>query len=119
MIDITRPPALQFTPAPGRVECMRTVLAGLALPLFFVTGSAMAQTQIQVPLQGVLTDAQSRPLEESVSLTFSLYANATATTPLWREVQQVEVGRVFPGVYDVRLGAVTALGAELFRDNPA
>ena len=45
------------------------------------------------------------PIVSTVAMTFSLYANATATTPLWTESQQVPVGMVFPGVYTVQLGS--------------
>ncbi len=92
------------------------VIAAVGL-LAALAPQAFAQTQIEVPVQGVLTDANGAPLQATVAMTFSIYANATATAPLWTELQTVEVGSVFPGVYVVSLGAVTQLNAELFRDN--
>ena len=100
-----------------RIRNISTVaLSGIIL---LAASVAEGQTQIIVPLQGVLTDANGEPVSATVPMTFSLYANSTAAAPLWTETQAIAVGAVFPGVYTARLGASTPLPAEHFRDNPA
>lgn len=61
--------------------------------------------------QGFLTDAQSQPLNGTVSLTFSLYTALDAPTPVWTETHaSVEIDQ---GAFGVTLGAITP-----FRQSP-
>ena len=85
------------------------------------SGSVLAQPttggNVKLPMQGVLTDSAGQPLQASVAMTFSLYANLGASSALWTETQNVQVGTVFPGVYNVHLGTVTAITADTFKNN--
>ena len=86
------------------------------------SGSAYAQSttggNVKLPMQGVLTTADGQPMQASVTMTFSLYANVGASSAIWTESQTVQVGDVFPGVYNVHLGAVAPITADVFQNNP-
>ncbi len=59
-----------------------------------------------ISYQGVLKDAGGNLLNESVNLTFSIYAVASEGTALWSEPQTVAVAQ---GVFSVILGSSTPL----------
>ena len=90
-----------------------TVLAGLALPLNEAHATSPA---VLIPLQGMLTDAEQRPLNGSVTVTFSLYADATSTSPLWQETQSVSVTH---GLFTTYMGSFEIIDAELLLQHRA
>ena len=64
--------------------------------------------------QGYLADDSGQPLEETVALTFAIYAAEVGGRPFWQETQaNVPVNG---GHFNVMLGSVTPLDATTFRD---
>jgi hypothetical protein len=61
-----------------------------------------------VNYSGTLTDAGGKPLSGVVGVTFSLYADEESQTPLWMEIQNVQVSK--SGHYSVVLGSTTNSG---------
>jgi len=81
----------------------------LAACMFTLTVALPAHAQIPrlISFQGILTDTGGQPVADgSHSVAFALYVNRTTTTPLWREMQSVEVT---DGMFNVLLGSVTTL----------
>jgi len=79
--------------------------------ILLVSGSALAVPGL-ISYQGKLTDNTGTPVEGAQNMTFRLYNNSGGGTELWSETQ---VGvPVTGGIYDVRLGLVTALNKGLF-----
>ena len=63
---------------------------------------------------GTLTDINGKPLTSIVGVTFSLYNDAQAASPLWLETQNVTPDK--NGRYSVQLGATSSTGlpADIF-----
>ncbi|MBI4340858.1 MAG: hypothetical protein HY598_01085, partial [Candidatus Omnitrophica bacterium] len=59
--------------------------------------------------QGRLTDTGSKAITGTYILTFRLYDAATSGTKLWQEEQTITLSEADNGVFNVVLGAVTAL----------
>jgi hypothetical protein len=84
----------------------RTFLS-IALMLILAASLSLAQVPRTISYQGVLTDASGTVVPDgNYSLTFKLYDVATGGTPLWTEVQSVEVSK---GIFSVILGSVAPL----------
>jgi len=83
----------------------------LALSTLPITAGATAPSFI--PLQGVLTDENGTPLNESIDIRFTIYDAEIGGTALWAEVQDVLVEN---GFFTVYLGQVQPLDLSLFRD---
>ncbi len=75
------------------------VLAAVALarPATQLTGPVPTQ----INYQGYLTDDSGVPISDTLTITFTLYADAGGTTDLWRESQDVDV---INGYFSVLLG---------------
>ena len=79
----------------------------MLLLLFILTvSSALAAIPQTINYQGYLTDPQGTPIDETVTVTFSIYPNTTEMSPLWTETQTV---RVTDGIFSVNLGNITPL----------
>ena len=76
-----------------------------------VAPRAQAATPNRLVEEGRLADASGNPLSGSVSLTFSLYVDATTATPLWTESQTVTVNQ---GYFSAELGASVPFPAGTF-----
>ncbi len=88
---------------------MRSSLILLFALALFALCSPIAQAQMPQTFsyQGVLTDAAGTPVADgSYTLTFKLYDSRSNPTHLWTESQVVSVR---DGVFNVMIGAVTAL----------
>jgi hypothetical protein len=84
----------------------RTFLS-ITLMLILAASLSLAQVPKMISYQGVLTDASGTVVPDgNYSLTFKLYDVATGGTPLWTEVQSVEVSK---GIFSVILGSVAPL----------
>jgi hypothetical protein len=57
---------------------------------------------------GVLTDVNEKPLSGVVGVTFTLYQEESGGTPLWMEIQNVQLSK--GGHYSVMLGSTTSTG---------
>lgn len=76
--------------------------------------AAEAAAPARVPVTGFLTDDAGAPITDSVALELALYTSPTATSPLWSEVQAVDVDG---GQFTVYLGEQTALPLSTFREH--
>ncbi len=85
------------------------VIAILALPL-----AAPADAPSFIPVQGFLTDADGTPVNGETVLKLSLYAGASAQTPLFSEIQTVMVD---DGFFTLFVGQVETLDLLLFKEN--
>lgn len=83
-----------------------------------VTQAAPATVSVPrlLQYQGYLTDGGGLPLPGPVALTFRLYADAFAASPVWTETQSGVA--LIDGVASVILGAVTPLNPGLFSGVP-
>jgi len=88
---------------------LRTTGFLLALCLGLATPEVAAQPA-RIHHEGLLLDAQGLPLEGTVTLRLSLYAQALGGAPLWFEEQQVEL---VDGYYALDLGQQPGLVAAL------
>ncbi|NJL06316.1 MAG: hypothetical protein HC911_15705 [Chloroflexaceae bacterium] len=67
-----------------------------------------------VPYQGTLTDASGTPINDSVAMTFKLYAAPSGGTALWTEQRTgANAVPVTNGLFSVALGQVTPIPAEV------
>src|SRR5262249_12799331 len=64
-----------------------------------------------VKFTGALKDASGKPLQGTVSVSFSLYENWDDAVPLWQEIQELQADR--QGRYSVLLGATQSGGLPL------
>jgi uncharacterized coiled-coil protein SlyX len=80
------------------------------------TSTATAQTPVEVPVQGLLTDAEGNALDETVSATFRIYQDDASSPPVWESTVDVAVDQ---GLFEVYLGANEELDAQIFHANPA
>jgi hypothetical protein len=105
------------------VMLRRHIAVAAALLIVVCMGVAMAQTQTSsgsrvvpslVNFSGTLTDINGKPLTSIVGVTFSLYKDEQAASPLWLETQNVTADKY--GHYTVQLGATSSTGlpADIF-----
>ena len=88
-------------------------LAALAQQTSSVASSATSTTNSAVVPQlvnysGVLTDVNGKPLTGVVGVTFALYQDSEGGTPLWMEIQNVQLTK--GGHYTVMLGSTSSTG---------
>ncbi|MFH1010114.1 MAG: hypothetical protein V1784_02630 [bacterium] len=87
-----------------------------SLPVVLTTLSAIlfAAVPQQLNYQGYLTDTDGNPLDTTVAMTFKLYTDSTAGSLLWTETRpSVSAAK---GLFNVRLGQVTALDNNVFNN---
>src|SRR5579872_1703495 len=88
------------------------LMASLVLMAGMVTACAGQQTNSVVPTRvnfsGTLIDADSKPLTNTVGVTFHLYKEGQGGSPLWMETQNVTPDK--NGRYSVVLGSTTSQG---------
>jgi len=93
---------------------MKTNCTNKALITLIIIASFLCLTPIiafsSIPqtlnYQGYLTDPQGTPIDEIVTVTFSIYPDSTDMSPLWTETQTVSVTN---GIFSVNLGNVMPL----------
>lgn len=88
--------------------------SGLPLLALVAPLAAQAAAPPLVPVTGFLTDDAGAPITDTVALELALYTSANATSPLWSEVQAVDVDG---GQFTVYLGEQTPLTLDTFRDH--
>ena len=74
-----------------------------------------ASVQGQSPMinyQGKLLDTEGQPLNETVSISFSIYGRETAGSALWTETQSSVI--VENGIFNVLLGSINPIPESLF-----
>ena len=83
------------------------LLALLATPAWADPGT--------IPVQGELSDADGAPIDNALSVTFTLYADDIGSTTLWTETQTVDFDL---GAFTANLGSNETLDMAIFRDQP-
>jgi hypothetical protein len=91
-------------------SCRLGALAA-ALMTLIAPAALAAAVPAAVGYQGRLYDQNGNPVSGTMSVTFSLYASATAGTAVWTETQSVSFAN---GYFGVQLGSVTAFGTMAF-----
>jgi hypothetical protein len=92
---------------------MRSILrsfclaAALAAPV-----SGWAQVPPMLPVQGTLYDVDGAPVDGTLSVTFTLYADVGRSVPLWTETRNTVFTR---GSFAVYLGDLSALNMAIFQ----
>ena len=92
---------------------MKSAMVILACLIMCVASGITAAPQ-QINYQGYLTDTGGSPLDTTVAMTFKLYTDSTAGTLLWTEIRPSIT--VTDGLFNVRIGQVTALGDDVFNN---
>jgi hypothetical protein len=88
------------------------VLLLMGTMIFFLCSVSSADVPDSVNYQGKLTTASGGCLNDTVQMTFAIYADAFGTVLDWSETQtQVEVKE---GIFNVLLGSVSPLPASIF-----
>jgi len=80
--------------------------------LFLFYFNALAEVPQMINYQGKLTKATGAPLDTTIQMVFSIYADPITQTYLWREIQGT-VG-VEKGVFNVLLGSVNSIPDSVF-----
>lgn len=87
---------------------IRLAIAALMVGTTISTG-ALAVVPELIPLQGILADELGDPIDDTVTMTFRMYASSDASSAIWTEVQPVAVDNGFFAAY---LGDFTALPSD-------
>ena len=85
-----------------------------ALAMTVLAISAWAAVPQQINYQGYLTNTGGNALDTTVAMTFKLYTDSTAGSLLWTETRPSIT--VTDGLFNVRLGQITALGDNVFNN---
>ena len=88
------------------------VLMVMGTVMFFLCSISSADVPDSINYQGKLTTASGGCLNDTVQMTFTIYADAFGTTAEWTETQTaVEVKE---GIFSVHLGSISPLPALIF-----
>ncbi|TFH62068.1 MAG: hypothetical protein E4G91_08005, partial [Candidatus Zixiibacteriota bacterium] len=91
----------------------RLLLALIAMAAALLAAeSAGAAVPPLISYQGHLTDAVGTPLDTTLSLVFTVYADAGGSTSLWTETQPTVL--ITGGFFQVLLGSVNPIGISIF-----
>ncbi len=89
-----------------------------AMPWRTTTQTSSSDRDFIMPYQGRLTDASGVPIDNikpGLDMTFSLYVQETADTPVW--IEQHSGVPISDGLFTVYLGSITSLDPALFDDD--
>lgn len=77
------------------------ILAGAIVFVFTLTIQTNAAVPQLINYQGVLTDSAGTGLDTTVNITFTIYDDPSAGSPIWTEVQNITV---VDGLFNAKLG---------------
>ncbi|OGP64619.1 MAG: hypothetical protein A2169_04570 [Deltaproteobacteria bacterium RBG_13_47_9] len=83
-----------------------TAVIGVVLIIVIFPYLSQAAIPQKINYQGYLTSSAGVPVDGTVQMIFSIYDNSSGGSALWTETQNVAVTQ---GVYNVKLGEVTAI----------
>src|SRR5215472_17668013 len=92
-----------------------TLISVSAVPLAVAQEKAQQTVPRLVKFSGAVKDRAGDPMKGVVGITFGVYKEEHGGTPLWHEIQNVELDA--NGSYTVMLGAALPLPAEIFSAN--
>jgi hypothetical protein len=84
----------------------------VGLVLVLVSYSFAIEVPKQMNYQGKLTSTAGAPVNDTVQMVFSIYADEAGTTPLWTETQPTV--EILKGVFNVLLGSVNPIPYSVF-----
>ncbi len=93
---------------------MKGISSVVFLSVVLIAASANARVPSSMNYQGALTDQYGVALDDTVSLTLSIYTEPEGGLPLWDETQTGVV--VSHGVFNVLLGSVNPLADDVFAE---
>jgi hypothetical protein len=77
-----------------------------------LTTLASAQVPQMINYQGKLTTSAGAPVNDTLQMVFTIYADEAGTTPLWTETQTAV--EILKGVFNVLLGSVNPISYSVF-----
>lgn len=80
--------------------------------IILIATSVYADVPSLISYQGRLTDLDGNPIDSAVSVTFSVYSDASGGSPLWSETHPAVVPS--DGLFNVLLGSVSPITSSLF-----
>jgi hypothetical protein len=80
--------------------------------LFLLYAQAQAEVPQMINYQGKLTNASGAPVNDTLQVVFTIYADEAGTTPLWTETQTAV--EILKGVFNVLLGSVNPISYSVF-----
>jgi hypothetical protein len=97
------------------MKSLVVLFLGVTLLLFALSEVIIGEVPRQISYQGRLTDAVGAPVDATVSMTFTIYADSLGATSLWTETHPSV--NVVAGIFQVRLGSITTLGQSVMDGN--
>lgn len=92
-----------------KAKVQRWLTAGIAaLGAVVMAPSASAAVPGTITHQGRLYDAKGAPVNETIDVVFTIYADESGTTELWKEARAISFEE---GYFSVALGEDTPFGA--------
>jgi hypothetical protein len=82
------------------------------LSLVVLSAAALADVPLQINYQGRLTDDTGAGVSGTADISFSIYADSSTSTLLWKENHKGVT--VADGLFNVMLGSISALGPSVF-----
>ncbi|MGB8656461.1 MAG: hypothetical protein WCE90_01585 [Candidatus Zixiibacteriota bacterium] len=79
---------------------------------WFLYNQASAEVPQMINYQGKLTKTTGAPLDTTIQMVFTIYADSNGSTPLWTETRSAVV--VEKGVFNVLLGSVNSIPYSVF-----
>jgi hypothetical protein len=96
--------------------CRFTIVVCLIV-LFCLTGASYADIPKLINYQGMLTDDEGNPLNETVNITFKIYIDSTSVDPGDKKWEETQTGvEVTNGLFNVMLGQVSSLNLDFSED---
>jgi len=89
-----------------------TAFIQLLVCLLCTVATGIAGVPQMINFQGRLTDAEDQPLNDTLSITFSIYADNDGVTLLWGETNGSVT--VFKGIFNVLLGSINPIPDTVF-----
>jgi hypothetical protein len=89
----------------------KSIFLGMGL-LMVLCSISLAQVPQMINYQGKLTTSAGAPVNGTLQMVFTIYADSNGTTPLWAETQPTVV--VDKGVFNVLLGSVDSIPYSVF-----
>lgn len=94
------------------LPCLFWACIIIAVGIFSMPTTSSAQVPQMINYQGKLTKANGAPLDTTIQMVFTIYADSNGTTSKWIESQ--EAVRVEKGIFNVLLGSVNPIPDSVF-----
>jgi len=98
----------------GENKMRKQIIISIAAIVMIVALASAQSVPNLIDYQGKVTDSDGNPINGTVSITFSIYADSTGGTALWSETQ--DPVNVSDGLFHLFLGAENPIPDDLFND---